>query len=184
MRKPQKQLTLDKLPTPQPKPAQPAQPKKLTITELAAQTGIDELTLKVTFQLHPTKAAFSKVKADLWFEKEALPSALIRIPQGPLATDELEYRWVLDMTGVAAGQYTVKVLMYEVWGSSEKLGCTERELQVNYVPQKRQSRYVRVPTVKSVAGADLAVTSKTESEIYKGIKDAQKREQENKRDSW
>lgn len=180
--KPQKQLTLDKLPAQQ-QSAQPPEEKKILITALAAQTGIDELTLDVSFKLKPSKGVFNKIKADLSFDNQPLQPVLIRIPQGPLALDELEYGWVLDMTGIAEGKYAVKVEMYEVWGS-ERLGGTEGELLVDYVPQTRQSRLVKVPSVKSVAGGDLAVASKTENEIYREIKDSLEREQKSERDSW
>lgn len=184
MRKPQKQLTLDKLPESQTNQnVQPAPEKRIAIKEFAHQTGIDELTLKVSFKLQPSKAAFSKLKADLWFDDQPLPSVLFCIPQGPLPTDELEYKWVLDMAGIATGSYTVKIELYEP--AIDKWICyASDEMALDYVPQTRQSRLFRVPTVKSVAGADLAVSSKSEGEIYQEIKDALNREQKSRRDNW
>ncbi|MCW4001204.1 MAG: hypothetical protein NWE93_13300 [Candidatus Bathyarchaeota archaeon] len=181
--KPHRQLTLDKLPTSQPSPAQPPQLKQIKITQFASETGIDELTLKVSFALKPSKAAFSKLKADLRFEEEVLSSVLIRVPQGPLSTDELEYSWVLDMTGIGEGKYAVGVEMYEA-GGSEKLNCATDELTLDYVPQTRRSCYIRVPSVKSVAGADLSVASKTESELYRELENTLREEQKCRRDNW
>jgi hypothetical protein len=164
----------------------PSLPKKsqITITQLAAETGEDELTLKIAFKLQPSKTAFSKVKAGLTFDSHPVNSVLIRIPQGPLATDELEYGWVLDMAGIAAGRYAVEVEMYEVWGSGERLGCASGELLVDYGPQTRQSRLVRVPSVKSVAGADLAVASGEEQGIFADFEESRRKENISQRDEW
>ena len=63
------------------------------------------------------------------------------------------------MKGVAAGEYLVRVEMYEPWPSGEKLNFTSKEISVDYVPQTRAERLVKIPTVKSVAGTDLTVVS-------------------------
>jgi hypothetical protein len=97
-----KQLTFDNLPK-TPIQEAPKTQKRIIITQIATEIGEDELTLKIAFKLHPSKAAFSKVKSDLLFDSQFVNSVLIRIPQGPLATDESEYSSVLDMKGVAAG---------------------------------------------------------------------------------
>jgi len=55
---------------------------------------------------------------------------------------------------------------------------------VNYVPQTRQSRLVKVPSVRSVAGADLAVVSESEKGIYRDIEKTVKIEHRSKRDDW
>jgi hypothetical protein len=59
-----------------------------------------------------------------------------------------------------------------------------REMTVDYLPQTRQSRLVRVPTVKSVAGADLAVVSNSQKDIYDELRETQKKEQLCKKDNW
>jgi len=41
--------------------------------------------------------------------------------------------------------------MYEPWSSDEKLNFTVKEIVVDYIPQTRESRLVKIPTVKSVA---------------------------------
>ena len=88
------------------------------------------------------------------------------------------------MNGIAAGAYAVKVELFEQWESGERLCETTKELTVDYVPQTRQARLVKIPTVKTIAGADLAVASRIEKDIYEEIGKTQKKEQLNKRDNW
>jgi hypothetical protein len=183
--KPTKQLTFDSLNSaPQKQTETKSSQKQITITQTETSTGIDELTLKIGFRLQPSRLAFSKVKADLFFESTHISSALIRVLQGPLATDESEYGWVLDMKGVPQGVYHLKVEMYELWSGGLKLNQTSRELTLDYVPQTRQARLVRVPIVKSVAGADLAVVSDKEKTVYSDIEKNAKKEQLSKRDDY
>jgi hypothetical protein len=49
---------------------------------------------------------------------------------------------------------------------------------------KREDRLVRVPFVKSSAGADLAIISDSEKNIYREIEKEMKRESDSKRDYW
>ena len=97
-----KQLTLDNLPnapTREPNISKPIQPKQIVITESEAITKEDELTLKVAFKLFPSKAAFSTIKSDLWFENQLIKSALVRIPQGPMNGEAFELTPILNMKG-------------------------------------------------------------------------------------
>jgi hypothetical protein len=55
---------------------------------------------------------------------------------------------------------------------------------VDYVPVRRQDSWVRVPTVKSVAGADLTVVSEQERSIYREMEENRKRALANRRDEW
>src|ERR1035438_8266484 len=65
--RPQKQLTLDSIPNASQK--EPAKPnlqsleKRIVITEIGVSTKEDELALKVSFKLFPSKTAFSKVQS-------------------------------------------------------------------------------------------------------------------------
>jgi hypothetical protein len=185
---PRKQLTLDKLPAAankEPTKTSAATPEKqIIITEIDTLTKEDELSLKIDFKLVPSKASFSTVKADLWFDNQQINSSLIRIPQGALAGDEFELTPVLEMKGVLAGAHGIKVEMYELWSSGEKLSQTAKEVTVDYVPQTRESRFVKVPSVKSVAGKDLAVVSESEKEVYRGIEKTMKKENISQRDNW
>lgn len=144
----------------------------------------DELALKVGFKLFPSKSAFSKVQSDLWFDNHQINSVSIKIPQGALATDEFELTPVLNMKGIPAGCHSIRVEMYESWSSGEKLSQAIKEASVDYAPQTRESKYVKIPSVKSVAGADLVVVSESEKDFYRDIEETMKKESSSKRDSW
>jgi hypothetical protein len=183
-----KQQTLDHMPAKTDNDAekkfQRKTEKQIVITELSALTNVDELSLKVAFRLIPSKTAFSRVQFVLWFVSQQISSVTIRIPQGFLAADEFELTPVLDMKGIPAGSYTIRVEMYELWSSGEKLSEDLKELNIDYVPQTRESRFVKVPTVKSVAGKDLAVISEPEKAVYREIEKTIKKELLSKRDDW
>lgn len=186
--KPFKQLTLDSLPNaPKKEPAEAPssiQKKQIIITEIAAVTKEGELALKIGFKLLPSKTAFSKLKSNLWFDDQQISSVSISIPQSPLETDEFEINPVLDMKGITAGPHSIKVEMYELWSTGERLSQTAKEVVVDYVPQTRESRLVKVPIVKRVAGTDLAVVSESEKDIYREIEQIEKKELISKRDEW
>jgi hypothetical protein len=186
--KPSKQLTLDNLPAAPPKEPTKLNPqtreKRIVITEIGVLPKEDELVLKVGFKLIPSKTAFSKVQLDLWFDNNQISSVTVKIPQGALAADQFELTPVLDMKGIPAGCHSIKVEMYELWTSGEKLSQTNNEVSVDYVPQTRESKYVKVPSVKSVAGADLVVVSESEKNVYRHIEETMKKESNSKRDSW
>jgi hypothetical protein len=178
-----KQSTLDKLPVP-PKEAidiVKATPDPIDITQLQTIIKEDELIVKISFKL-PAKKAFSRVKANLWFDKQQISSVSIQVLQGPLATDESEFTEVLDMSGVKAGEYNIVVEMFGLWSLDEKISTSMKETTINYVPQTRLTRLTKVPSVKSVAGADLAVMTKNQSSLYHDLASVQKREQLSNRD--
>ena len=186
--KPFKQLTLDSLPNaPKKEPAEAPssiQKKQIIITEIAAVTKEDELALKVSFKLLPSKTAFSKVKSNLWFDDQQISSVSITIPQSPLTTDDFEINPVLDMKGITAGSHTIKVEMYELWSSGEKLNYISKEVTVEYIPKSREDRLIKVPIVKSIAGTGLAVVSDSDKSIYHKIEETMKKELVSKRDEW
>lgn len=183
-----KQLTLDSLPNAPKKESVEVtasmQKKQIIITEIVAVTKEDELALKVGFKLLPSKTAFSKVRSNLWFDDQQISSVSISIPQSPLAADDFELTPVLDMKGICAGSHTIKVEMYELWSSGEKLSSTSKEVTVEYVPQTKESKLREIPIVKSVAGTDLAVVSESEKSIYHEIEETMKKEMVSKRDEW
>jgi hypothetical protein len=180
-----KQLTLDSLSTGVPNKTNiPINLKQIAITGIDTTSREDELVLKTSFELIPSKTAFSKVKLDLWFDDQQISSISISIPQGPLTADEFELKPVLDMKGIPAGIHTIKLEMYELWSSGEKLSPVTKEILFEYQPQTRESRLIKVPIVKSVAGADLIVATESEKEIYKQIEETAKKELKCKRDQW
>jgi hypothetical protein len=166
------------------KAAVPEQKKQIEITEISTTTREDGLVLKIGFRLSPSRTAFSRVTSDLYFDGEKIDSLRLRVLQGPLATDASEFSSVLDMTGISKGQHTVRVEMYELWSSEEKLTSTSKEATIEYVPVRREDRLVKVPTVKSAAGEDLAIISDSEKNIYREIEKEMKRESDSRRDYW
>lgn len=116
--------------------------------------------------------------------RQQIDTTIIRIPQKLLATNEFEFIEILDMKGIEAGKHTITVELFGLWGLNEKLDGTIKELIVDYTPQTRMTRLVRVPGVKSIAGKDLVVTTKDQNEIYENISKTHKNEQFSKRDNW
>jgi len=180
-----KQLTLDNLPIIQPKQSiKPIQKKEIIIVEIQTVIREDELALKVGFKLCPSKYSFSKVMLDLSFDNQQIISQLIGVPQGPLSADELELPLVLDMKGMAAGTYLIRVEMYELWSDGEKLSFTQKEVIVQYVPETRVSRLIKIPIVKSFGAPSLTVVFESDKNIYREIEETMKKESESKRDEW
>jgi hypothetical protein len=183
-----KQTTLNNLPETQnntpTKLVVPEQKKQIEITEINTSTREDELVLKVGFKLLPSKTAFSRVTSDLYFDEQKITSLQLRILQGPLGTDESEFSSVLTMTGISEGQHTLKVEMYESWLSNEKRTNTSKQITIKYAPLKKEDRMVKVPFVRSVVGADLAIVSDSEKNIYREMHQEIKREATSKRDEW
>ncbi len=183
--KPHKQFTLDNLPNMPIKRLDKSVPQKqITIIEIQTILRENELAINVGFKLFPSKTYFSKVKLDLWFDNQQISSGLIRIPQGPLSADELDFPAVLDMTGIVAGSYLIRVEMYELWSDEEKLSFAQKEIIVKYLPQKRESRLIKIPIVKSFGEPSLSVVSESDKNIYREIEETNKKESDSKRDDW
>jgi hypothetical protein len=83
-----------------------------------------------------------------------------------------------------AGEYLIRVEMYEPWSSNEKLNFTLKEVVFQYVPQTREKGLVKIPTVKSVVGAGLTVVSSAAKTIYREMEQDAKKESLSKRDEW
>jgi hypothetical protein len=158
--------------------------KAIVINRIADTTKEDELAIKTEFSLLPSKASFSKVNLDLYFQETLLKSASLIIPQSQLLNESLEFPQVLEMKGIVAGEYLIRVEMYEPWSSGEKLNFTAKEIAVQYVPQTNAERLVKIPTLKSVAGTDLTVVSCTAKNIYREIEQDLKKEAISKREDW
>jgi hypothetical protein len=158
--------------------------KAIVINRIFDETKEDELELKVEFTLLPSKASFSKINLDLYFHEQLLNSTPIYIPQSSLLNDSFEYSLILDMKGIAAGSYLFKVEMYEPWSSCEKLNFTAKEVVVQYMPQTRESRLVKIPTLRTDAGAGLTVVSSAAQTIYREIEEDLKKESTSKKDEW
>jgi hypothetical protein len=163
---------------------EPRPTKTIIINQIANKIEVDELALKVEFALLPSNTAFSKINLDLYFEDQLIDSRTLSIPQSALLSDVLEFPLLLDMRGIAAGNYEIRIEMYELWESNEKLCFTEKEIIIEHVPQTKESRLVKVPTVKSVAGAGLIVVLPSAKSIYQEIKEDEKKESISKRDEY
>ena len=154
------------------------------INRIADTTKEDELAPKVEFSLIPSKASFSKIDLDLYFQEQLINSTPLHISQSSLLGNLLEFPQFSYMKGIVAGEYLIRVEMYEPWSFGEKLNFTAKEIIVQYVPQTRASRLVKVPTIKSVAGTDLTVVSSSVKDIFREIEQDQKQEAISKRDEW
>jgi len=183
-----KQAKLDNIPKlPNKAPAKPVgdgQKKQITITEIAAVTREDELALRIGFKLFPSRATFSKITSDLYFDGKKMGSTRLAIIQGPLATDGSEVTSVLDMKGISSGAHIIRVEMYELWSSGEKLTSASKEVTIEYVPLKREDRLIEVPIIKSIAGTGLAIVSDHEKSIYREIEKEMRRDSFSRRDNW
>ncbi len=167
------------------KPTMTGKPTKaIMINDIISQFKEEELFLNVDFTLVPSKVSFSKVSIDLFFQEHQLISNTLSIPQSTLLNDRFDYPMVLDMRGIDAGSYLIEVEMYELWSPDEKLFFTSKSIVIDYVPQTRESRLVKIPTVKSVAGSTLTVVSSSEKEIYRDLQQDLKQQETSKRDKW
>ena len=158
--------------------------KQIIITEICNETKEDELDIKVVFRLIPSRAAFSKIMTELYFDGQKLYRTAVRIPQGPLSSNDLELPFVLDMRGINAGLHILRVEMYELWNSEEKFNCTSKEATLYYVPVRRQDRYIKIPIVKNATGDEIEIVSKPEKEVYREIEKDLKEEHLSQQDKW
>ncbi len=158
--------------------------KKIIISEITAETREDELALKTSFRLLPSKAVYSKITFELYFDSHLMNTTCLCIPQGSLAKDDFDLATLLDMKGISSGPHIIKVEMFELWLSKEKLTTASKELRIDYVPIRREDRLVKVPIVKHVAGSDFIILSDSDRGIYYQLEEDIKREQTSKKDEW
>jgi hypothetical protein len=167
------------------KPNQANKPsKEIVVNNISEVVNEDELAINVEFILLPSKLAFSKINLDIYFEDQLLKSITLGIPQSSLLNDNFDFPIVLDMRGISAAKYLVRVEMFELWPSGEKLCFTSKEIIVEYVPKTKESRLVKIPVVKSVAGSNIAVASSSEKSVYLDIEQDLKKEIQSRRDLW
>ena len=183
-----KQTTFDNLPETSKKEAvePPGQTQKqIEIVEVNTETREDELKLKVWFRLLPSKTVFSRITAELYFDQHHFHTVPLKIHPSSLTKDNLEFNRVLEMTGITAGQHTIKVEMYELWSSGEKLTSASKEVAIDYFPVRTEDRHlIKVPFVKSEARADVAIVTEAEKSIYRETEENMKKELASKRDNW
>src|ERR1700690_4297226 len=102
--------------------------KTIIINQISNKIEEDELELKVEFALLPSNTAFSKINLDLYFDDLLINSTTFCAPQNALLNANLEFSTLLIMKGIVAGSYLLRVQMYELWDSNEKLCFTEKEI--------------------------------------------------------
>jgi hypothetical protein len=156
----------------------------MVVTEISTITKEDELKLKVSFKLLPSRKAFSKITSDLFFDEQLLSSKCYSVIQGPLAVGDSEFSSTLDMKGIGAGSHTIRVEMCELWDSGEKCNCSSKDVTIEYVPLRKEDRLIKIPIVRSFAGDDLKVVSDSEKDIYREIDESIRSEEASKRDEW
>lgn len=181
-----KQTTFDTVPAVQEKPSSKVEAysnKQITIIGVSTQAREDDLELKVGFKLVPSRASFSKIIAELYFDGQKLYCKTVRIPQGSLSADELELPDALDMRGISAGKHLIRVEMYELWNSEEKLNCASKEVTIDYVPVRRQDRFIKIPIVKNPSG-EIDVVLESERNVWREIEEDHRKELVGKRDEW
>jgi hypothetical protein len=160
-------------------------PKKaIIIDDVVTTIKENELLLKTEFKLLPSPTSFSKINLDLYFQERLLKSTPLDIPQSTLLNENLQYPQILDMKGIAEGNYLIRAEMYEPWPAEEKLCFATKEIAVQHTPQTREPRLIKIPTVKSSARTNLDVVSSKAKNIYKEIDEDQKKESLSKRDEW
>ena len=160
------------------------QNNQIIITRIGSLLEEDELTLEVEFKLLPSKSTFSKIRSDLWFDEQKISSISIGVPQRFGPTNEFQLNPVLDLKGISSGFHIAKIEMYEVGPTGEKRACNMKEVAVEYVPQSRETRLKKVPTVKKIAGLEIAVVLESEKGIYREIEEAKRKELISNRDEW
>jgi len=181
-----KQTTFDTIPAVQEKPSPKVEAysnKQIMIIGVSTQAREDDLELKVGFKLVPSRASFSKIIAELYFDEQKLYCKTVRIPQGSLSADELELPDALDMRGISAGKHLIRVEMYELWNSDEKLNCASKEVTIDYVPVRRQDRFIKIPIVKNPSG-EIDVALESERDVWREIEEDHRKELVGKRDEW
>jgi len=168
-----------------PKPKLSGEPTKaIIINEIISSVKDDEFTLSVDFTLIPSKASFSKVNLDLFFDDQLLNSLTLRIPQSTLLNDKFVYPLALNMKGISQGNYLIRIEMYELWSSDEKLNFTSKTIVLDYIPQTKETRLLKVPIVKHIADSNLTVVSSSARTIYQELERDQKRELSSNKDEW
>jgi hypothetical protein len=72
------------------------------------------------------------------FDEQKIDLLQLRIIQGSLVTNDFEFSSALDMTGISAGQHTLRVEIYEIWNAEEKLTATSKETKSNTSQLKKR----------------------------------------------
>jgi hypothetical protein len=158
--------------------------RQIILNEIDTILRDDELIVKIGFSLSPSKASFSRIKCDLFFNSQPLKRNLVAIPQSQILTNDFELTpIILDMKGLDAGIYTIRVDLCELLPLVNGT-CSSREITVRYFPSKKEVRYIKIPIVKRFEGEALEVMSEFDKNIYRDINQTIKKELASKQDEW
>lgn len=178
-----KQSTFDRLPVKAKLPVETKSDKSIVIFQLQHAVKEDELELSIGFRLLPSTLSFSNLMLELHFDNTKLNTFSISLPPSKILGDELEFPLSLDMKGIAPGSHVIKVELFEKWGTGEKLTNASKYVIVNYVPKRREDRYVKVPIVRKVDGV-LRIILPEEKELYQELEKSHRKELTSSRDQW
>ena len=152
--------------------------------ELKLDYKRDKLALEAKFKLLPSKTAFSKIKADLWFDNTKIKSVLFNILHSLGSTAEFLLTTTLKTNEVKPGPHAVKVEMVEVSIFRKTLACAIKETIVEYHPLSREERLRKVLTIKKIEDQGITVVSENDKEIYQELENSIKKIESTKQDKW
>ena len=178
-----RQSTFDKLPEPKAPKFASISNKAIEIAQLQYNIKQNELELSIVFLLLPSKNSFSNLMLDLYFDNEKLQTYTVSIPPTQLLSDELEFPVTLDLQGICPGQHTVKVEIFERWSSGEKLTSASKYVIIDYVPTRKEDRYIKVPIVRKIDGA-FRIIMPEEQDLFDQLERSRREELNGKRDHW
>jgi hypothetical protein len=177
-----KQSTFDNLPKTVDAP-KPPKPEKSIVIQLTHTTKEDELDLAISFRLLPSRMHFSNLLLDLHFDGNKVNTYRVAIPPSRLLSDELEFPIALDMTGIPKGEHVIKVELSEKWETGEVLAYASKYVVMQYMPVRREDRYVKVPLVRKIDGA-FRIVLPEEKELYDALEKGNRQEQNARRDRY
>jgi hypothetical protein len=170
-----RQLKLDRFPSEFLK-KQKEHDRHIVITKLDSTLVWDELLLEIGFKLIPNKIAFSKIRADLWFDQKVTKSFLFDILHSFGPTNDFTLKTALDLQGLPSGTHSIKIEMKERWSFLEKHNHTEKEITIEYTLQTKKAMLKELPIIKKIEGEGIAIVSDREKHIYQEIQETRKKE--------
>jgi len=178
-----KQSTFDKFPEQKVTESASNTVKSIEIAQLSHRIKESELELSIAFRLLPSKNAFSDLMLELYFDNNKLQSYQVSVPPSQLLGNELEFPIALDMNGICPGEHTVKVEIYELWQTGQKLTSASKYVSVQYSPSRKEDRYIKIPIVKKIDGA-FRIIMPEEQGFYEQLEKDRQKELNSKRDDW
>lgn len=177
-----KQATFNDFPHGEAKTSSSKIEKSISVAQLSHEIRENELELSIDFHLSPSKSWFSNVALDLYFDNYKMESYLVSVPSSKLLGDELKFPITLDMNSIRPGEHTIKVEMYEP-REKEKLYASSKYIIIQYSPDRREDRYIKIPIVRKIAGS-FRIILPEEQDMIRDMARSQHEEMKSKRDQW